>query len=506
MKTKVLSLAGGLLLLATVNPVNAEIAAPPGTSATELDASGNVRNYVIAGPAGNFIPEEGIRSARWDNCTSTIPTLISPPDGSELTTIAPLFEWNPHTDSWAIMMMMEVALDAEFSDVIDSLTTNYPVYRFSDNFDPATTYYWRTWMVCEEGDGPYSEVWSFITGSGGVLPSAPDPVGPPDGATVPLGSTPVRVNWSAVSGAEGYQAMRHDRGGGTYLYSSTELYVDMSYLDENTTHEWWVRARNDYGYGSDSASRRFRQNLVLESGDYDGDGRDDIAIFRDRTGLWAVRGVTRIYFGKRYDIPVPGDYNGDGTTEPAIFRSDSGLWAARGVTRVYYGAAADLPIPADYDGDGSCEVGIFRGESGLWALRGLTRFNFGVYGDTPFPPGYDGSPAPAETVIFRASAGLWTVRGITQVHYGAGGDWAAPGDYFGPDSAPAIFRGSSGLWAVMDRTRLYFGAGGDAPVPGDYNGADGDDIAIFRDRRGLWAVRGVTRVYFGRWYDLPVTR
>jgi len=506
MRTKVLSLAGGLLFLATINPVNAEMALPPEAVATEMDASGNVRSYVIADPADTFIPEETVRSARWASCTATIPTLVSPADWSELTTIAPLFEWNPHTDSYMIMMMVEVALDAKFSDLVENLITNCPVHRFSDNFDPATTYYWRTWMVCGEEEGPYSEVWSFITGSGGVLPPAPNLVSPPDGATVPLGSTPVRVTWSAVSGAEDYKVTRRDRRGGTYFYSSTENYVDISYLDENTTHECRAIARNAYGYGAESESQRFRQNLVLESGDYDGDGRGDIAIFRDRRGLWAVRGVTRIYFGTRYDIPVPGDYNGDGTTEPAIFRSDSGLWAVRSVTRVYYGGAGDLPIPADYNGNGSCDAGIFRGSNGLWALRGITRFYFGIYGDTPFPPGYNGSPAPAEAMIFRSSAGLWAVRNITQFSHGAGGDWPVPGDYFGPDSTEAIFRGSSGLWSVMNRTRLYFGTSVDAPVPFDYTGADGDDIAIFRDQSGLWAVRGVTRVYFGMYNDLPVTR
>ena len=506
MKNKVLSLAGGLFLLAAFNLVISAPAAPPGAWAIEKDASGNVRICAAADPAGDFVPEEGPRSARWDSCTSTIPTLISPANWSQLTTIAPLFEWNPHTDSWMIMMKLEVARDAEFSDVVVNLITNWPAFRDSDNFDPATTYYWRTWMVCEEGDGPYSEVWSFITGSGGVLPPAPVPAGPPDGAAVPLGAVPVRVSWSAVAGAEDYQVMRHDRGGGTYMYSSTENFTDISYLDENTTHEWWVRARNDYGYGPDSAVWRFRQNLVPGSGDYDGDGRTDVAVFRDRTGLWAVRGLTRVYFGARYDIPVPGDYDGDGTAEPAIFRGDSGLWAARGVTRFYHGAAGDLPIPADFDGDGTCGAGIFRGAEGLWALRGLTRFSFGVYGDTPFPPGYKGSPAPAEAVIFRAAAGLWAVRGVTQVSYGAGGDWPVPGDYAGEDSAPAVFRESSGLWAVSNGTRSYFGDRGDAPVPGDFNGAGRDEIAIFRDRRSLWAVRGATRFYFRRWGDLPVTR
>jgi len=501
-----ISLAVGLLLLASSNPASAVTAGSTGITVSEIHAADDTRSCVSMRADADFVRRRAGRSADWANCTSTIPTLISPTDGAELATIAPLFEWNPHTDSWMIMMKLEVALDAEFSDVVINLITNWPQYRDSDNFDPATTYYWRTWMVCDEGDGPYSDVWSFITGSGGGLPPAPDPVSPPDGAAVPLGSRSVRVTWSEVSGAEDYQVMRHDRGGGTYTYSSTENYVDISSLDENATHEWRVRARNDYGYGADSVRRRFRQPLLVESGDYDGDGSDDIAVFRDRSGLWAVRGVTRIYFGDRYDIPVPGDFNGDGTTEAAIFRGDTGLWAVRGVTRLYYGGPADLPIPADFDWDGCCEAGIFRPSSGLWALRGMTRFYFGRYGDTPFPPGYEGNPSPRDPMIFRSSAGLWAVRDVSRLYYGVSGDWPVPGDYFIWSGTAAVFRDSSGLWSVLNGPEDYFGAGGDAPVPGDYTGGGDDNIAIFRDQRGLWAAQGVTRVYFGMRNDLPVTR
>ena len=75
--------------------------------------------------------------------------------------------------------------------------------------------------------------------------------------------------------------------------------------------------------------------------DYDGDGTSDIAIFRGTSGLWAIRGVTRVYFGGSTDETVPGDYTGDGTTEVGIFRSSSGLWAIRSITRVYFGSGSD---------------------------------------------------------------------------------------------------------------------------------------------------------------------
>ena len=51
---------------------------------------------------------------------------------------------------------------------------------------------------------------------------------------------------------------------------------------------------------------------VSLAADFNGDGRDDIAVFRPSIGLWAVRGVTRVYFGGSGDNPVPADYNHDG--------------------------------------------------------------------------------------------------------------------------------------------------------------------------------------------------
>jgi len=120
--------------------------------------------------------------------------------------------------------------------------------------------------------------------------------------------------------------------------------------------------------------------------DFNGDGTGDIAVFRASSGLWLVRGVTRVYFGATGDAPVPGDYSGSGTDQAAIFRSASGLWIARGVTRAYFGAG-DQAQPGDYNGDGKYDIGIFRGSSGLWAAKGVTRAYFGSSADTAISPG-----------------------------------------------------------------------------------------------------------------------
>jgi Peptidase family M28 len=245
---------------------------------------------------------------------------------------------------------------------------------------------------------------------------------------------------------------------------------------------------------------------IIQSGDYNGDGTADPAIFRPSSGLWAIRGVTRTYFGTSGDIPISGDYSGDATADPGIFRSGTGLWAVRGVTRLYFGSSFDLPVPGDYNGDGCCDTAIFRENVGLWAIRGVSRLYFGSYGDEPLPDDYNGDGTQA-AAIFRPVGGLWAIRDISRLYFGGTSDLPVPGNYGGDGTSDfAVFRPTSGLWAIRGLTRAYFGNGSDIPVPADYTGSGTDSFGIFRSTSGLWAVSGVTRVYFGSTDDIPVMR
>lgn len=126
---------------------------------------------------------------------------------------------------------------------------------------------------------------------------------------------------------------------------------------------------------------------AARAADFDGDGTGEIAIFRPSSGLWSVRGVTRIYSGATGDSPVPGDYSGSGQDQAAVYRPSSGMWAVRGVTRVYCGGGSDVPVPGDFNGDGRYDMGIFRAGTGLWAVHNLTRAYFGGSGDVAVSPG-----------------------------------------------------------------------------------------------------------------------
>lgn len=105
-------------------------------------------------------------------------------------------------------------------------------------------------------DGPYTDVWSFTTGSGGTILAAPTLVAPADNSTLP--STEVTLRWSAVAGAEGYVVSWRQVGAAGRNFSwVTDPERTVTWLTPGTTYEWWAEAYNDYAIGAASATWEF---------------------------------------------------------------------------------------------------------------------------------------------------------------------------------------------------------------------------------------------------------
>ena len=94
-------------------------------------------------------------------------------------------------------------------------------------------------------------------------------------------------------------------------------------------------------------------------------------------------------------LALPGDFDGDRRADLAVFRPPTGEWfffnTATGFTGpVPYGEPGDRLVPADYDGDGRADLAVFRPSTGR-----VVRLRLGVGLHRPVPVRRSGRPAGA---------------------------------------------------------------------------------------------------------------
>ncbi len=334
-------------------------------------------------------------------------------------------------------------------------------------------------------------------------------------APAPIGTNAaVVINFGAVGGTSGTIT-------GSMAITPTQL-------AQLRAHQGYVNVHSTNFSGGEIRGQLGVQRPV----DYDGDGRTDYSILRFPSVVgvapityWnanSTTGVQNAFWGDaNTDFPTPGDYDGDGKGDIAIYRdgAQSEFWivqSSNNAVRYFaWGIAGDQPVPRDYDGDGITDVAVYRnsatlGAQATWYIRnsatGTVRVEgFGTTGDgtttfdAPIPGDYDGDGkfdiavfrvgnAPANNFIIKRSSD----NVITFQQFGNfATDYILPGDYDGEGKYDLAIARTGALttsplvwWILQSSTGTTrtqtFGRSNDLPTQGDYDGDARTDIAVYR--------------------------
>lgn len=122
-------------------------------------------------------------------------------------------------------------------------------------------------------------------------------------------------------------------------------------------------------------------------GDYDGNGVDDLCTYQESgQSIWSIKFLEKdgfskkpdrfIYFGKLGDVPISGDFNCNGKTDLAVWRPSSGQWlfrfGSKDIKAVSWRPQTSgtlEPISGDFDGDSCTDIGFISlrdGEVPQW--------------------------------------------------------------------------------------------------------------------------------------------
>ena len=205
-----------------------------------------------------------------------------------------------------------------------------------------------------------------------------------------------------------------------------------------------------------------RANDTALFGDWDGDGIDDVGIYRNYTATpsFYLRPSSNgkimiITFSgsQKSDVPITGDWNGDGKDTIGIYTDyeddneenlfqlrDSNTNGSADVT-INFGSNGDIPVAGDWNNDGKDEIGIYRPSEDTFYLRQSNG-----------------------TILYATFDNIAIDVPIT-------GDWNGDGkDTIGSyNSATSRFYLMNSNAAGTPSIMLTFGRSGDIPISGSWN-------------------------------------
>lgn len=212
-------------------------------------------------------------------------------------------------------------------------------------------------------------------------------------------------------------------------------------------------------------------------------------------------------FGMIDGIPLAGDFDGDGVDEIAVYRDGywfidinrNGRWDETDLL-AKLGTADDTPVVGDWDGDGKDDIGIYgpmwpRDPRAIAVEPGLPNPDNETLSDPKnVPPSMD-EATDGIRIMRLTSHGRQRADLVDHV-FGIGAERDVPitGDWNG-NGIRSIGVFNHGLWQLdingdgeFDSTDEFvtFGRSGDIPLVGDFDGDGIEDIAVYR--AGTWII------------------
>jgi hypothetical protein len=304
---------------------------------------------------------------------------------------------------------------------------------------------------------------------------------------------------------------------GNFSFSITPNLTDGSY-------SYKAFAVNGVGTKSPN-SQVLTIQIVTVTGDYNGDSKTDVAVFRrtnPNLAQWFAANTIGLATGLSFgggslDVPVTGDFGGDGKTDPAVYRPGTATWYITTPTTNGYTTAVagipfgqvnvDVPVPGNYNGSGITQIAVYRPTTGQWYVKGGTNpypavVSPSLLSDIPVPGNYDNT-GKDEFAVFRPSTGVWYINGPSGVHTvtfnpGGPGGIPVPGAYDASvtnhAAEPSIFNPNTGQWFIKTAsgTRTLNFNPGDIPAPGDYEGTGITEPVVYRPSTAQWFVESLT--------------
>jgi hypothetical protein len=138
------------------------------------------------------------------------------------------------------------------------------------------------------------------------------------------------------------------------------------------------------------------------TGDYNGDGVSDLAVYDAQTGMWYIKfslnkvaaiakrprvlATVSQQWGFKGSTAVPGDYDGDGRADLAVYSRYDGRWYILSLGEVGFknmlgprvlayqrnwGFVGAIPVPGDFNGDGKSDLAVYNPTDGKWYIQSM---------------------------------------------------------------------------------------------------------------------------------------